>query len=204
MQPVNISGELKRVLKNADPQNIPDIDINVGLNDLECCLSQKSLRLVFSILNENLNEGNLNTAEKATVKKNKEENANKRASFAGGTNKRSSILIPSLQNVSTANPRTNMKLFFDLKRIKLIIVELTSNKEQPIDNSSNELISQDSTELKKKTTNTYTIIDFSHLEIQDIDFIYEKKDDLSWIAVFKMKELHLNDIRPDSNLAVKE
>lgn len=204
MQPVNISGELKRVLKNADPQNIPDIDINVGLNDLECCLSQKSLRLVFSILNENLNEGNLNTAEKATVKKNKEENANKRASFAGGANKRSSILIPSLQNVSTANPRTNMKLFFDLKRIKLIIVELTSNKEQPIDNSSNELISQDSMELKKKTTNTYTIIDFSHLEIQDIDFIYEKKDDLSWIAVFKMKELHLNDIRPDSNLAVKE
>lgn len=237
MQPVNLTGELKRALKNADPQSLPDLDIKVQLLDLECFVSQKSLKLLFTILNENLNEGN-------TAANSNQANATKRRALSPimeeddrySIGNRFSIqplgprLSPrhSLRPASQPhtlkeepNDRLNMKLYVDLKRIKLIIVELISNKAANKytsipDNSDNKAAAPVATssdsplnekrELKIRRINNdaYKIINFSHFEIQDIDFDYAKNDNLSWLAVFKMKELHLNDIRPDSNLAVKE
>lgn len=270
MLPVNLSGELKRSLTNADPQHIPDLDIKVQLNDLECSISQKSLKLLFAILNENLNEGTpppsqppSATTGQVSTRRNWDEDLR---SLAAGSIKRLSIpsfASPGLSSSKQANvaaarqismppaireetssvdssddnpptksannltDRVNIKLFVDLKRIKLIIVELTSNKEaaaaavaaaEPVevrDSASGGALVDISDDVdggdgKKELTirrisnNAYKIVDFSHLEIQDIDFDYVKHDDLSWLAIFKMKEMRLNDIRPDSNLAVKE
>lgn len=243
MQPVNLGGELRRVLKNADPLKIPDIDVDVRLNDLECFVSQKSLKLLFAILNENLNEGGGPPPPPTTTKKPPAAlhppsgeadrvSLSKRLSIGGGIKSthqgsyRKLSMPQIIQEESEAAAvapefpeRVNMKLFVDLKRIKLIIVELTSNKEaanstavdDDVPNVSASSLSSSSGDesgkqlrIRRVNNNAYKIVDFSSLEIQDIDFDYAKHDDLSWLAVFKMKELHLNDIRPDSNLAVKE
>lgn len=259
MLPVNLSGELKRSLTNADRQHIPDLDIKVQLNDLECSISQKSLKLLFAILNENLNEGTPPPAPPSTgqvpPRRNWDEDLRSLAagsikrlsipSFASpGTSKQANLaarqisMPPAIREETSSvdssdehppksannlTDRVNIKLFVDLKRIKLIIVELTSNKEaaavDPVevrDSASGGAlvdISDDANDdgggkkeltIRRISNNAYKIVDFSHLEIQDIDFDYVKHDDLSWLAVFKMKEMRLNDIRPDSNLAVKE
>lgn len=264
MQPVNLSGELKRTVTNADRENIPDLDIQVQLNDLECSISQKSLKLLFAILNENLNEGSTQSPQSGPLnapplRRNWDEDLRsltgsltKRLSIPLATSKHSARQIsmpPVIREETESNnsdpdashthkhgpatppvsDRVNIKLFVDLKRIKLIIVELTSNKEAAASGGPVEVnesvsggalvdISDEadattnlSSPIEKKeltirhiNNNAYKIVDFSHLEIQDIDFDYVKRDDLSWLALFKMKEMRLNDIRPDSNLAVKE
>lgn len=229
MQPVNLTGELMRTLKNADPQHVADIDVKVQLLDLECFISQKSLKLLFAILNENLNEGSpppvvVQSHTKKTIDFDRYSiGGNKRLSItapkpASSVARRPSLPPPiheeSTEDVLGQSPdRVNIKLFVDLKRIKLIIVELISNNDtaKTVDNADKDAlvdISEDDKNTKelriKRINNAYRIIDFSHLEIQDIDFDYVKHNDLSWLAIFKMKEMHLNDIRPDSNLAVKE
>jgi hypothetical protein len=217
MQQVNMSGQLKRTLKNFDPSNLPDIDIFAQLNDMECFMSLKSAKLLFAILNENLNESSLDQTS-APKKQEDELHASSSASKRASIQPNSQQVKPSIKRGSLANikeievDRINMQLIVDLKRIKLIIVELISNKDAnsassgaivDIVKSDDDLIKPDQINIQRMN-NSYKIINFGHLEIQDVDFNYYKNENLSWYAEFKMKELKLNDVRPDSNLAVKE
>ena len=217
MQQINLSGRLKRTLKNSDPLNVPDLDIFAQLNDLECFMSLKSAKLLFAILNENLNEASQDQTATAHKKLEDEPHAalpeHKRTSIYPNPQQTKSHVrrasLPSIKEIQQTADRINMKLIVDLKRIKLIIVELISIKagsssngaildmEKPSDGQTN-----NSKQLR--INNPYKIINFGLLEIQDVHFNYFKNVNLSWYAQFKMKDLKLNDVRPDSNLAVKE
>jgi len=77
---------------------------------------------------------------------------------------------------------TDMELFVELNEIRLKIIEFIVNNQ---------------THLKEA-------VDFSLLLISRIEFNFLKYNSVQWDAFFKMKALRLSDLRPESNLAVKE
>ncbi len=76
----------------------------------------------------------------------------------------------------------DMELFVELNEIRLKIIEFIVNNQ---------------THLKEA-------VDFSLLLISRIEFNFLKYNSVQWDAFFKMKALRLSDLRPESNLAVKE
>ncbi len=58
IEPINFSADLKRLVRKAHGNmNIADIEISLKISNLESSLSLKTARLLFAILDENLNEG---------------------------------------------------------------------------------------------------------------------------------------------------
>ena len=90
----------------------------------------------------------------------------------------------TVANTEANTNKLNLKLTVELNKIKLIIVELKTML------------------MNESYTSSYS--NFSLLQISHLLFDYKKFEAGSWDAIFKMKALKLNDLRPDSNLAVKE
>ena len=82
----------------------------------------------------------------------------------------------------TKDENKDMELFVELNEIKLKIIEFIVNSQ---------------TYLKEA-------VDFSLLLISRVEFNFLKYNSIQWDAFFKMKALSLSDLRPESNLAVKE
>jgi hypothetical protein len=206
-EPINLVSKVKRTLTNLEEDVLPDLEISVSLKDLKCMISLKSAKLLFAILDENLNEGlNNKNGEKPTVstgtesQSNKKTTKNKPESNIRGENEQA--LITS----TNEKDRVTMKIHVDVNRIKLIVVELKKIKENSLQRVKDDSISTilDSSKYQSTQNTIYSQVNFSQLEIDEIlfNFIQNKFD--SWSLDLKLRDLNLTDLRPDSNLAVKE
>jgi hypothetical protein len=57
VSPISLISKIKRPIRNLEPSRFADLAIHAQINNLECTVSLKSAKLLFAILNENLNEG---------------------------------------------------------------------------------------------------------------------------------------------------
>ncbi|CAF0714006.1 unnamed protein product [Brachionus calyciflorus] len=211
MNPISLNCKALMPVINLEPDKYADLDIYVQLNDVELMVSKKTAKLLFAILDENLNEGIKSREEmapKEVVKK-----------------------IDDKKDDKPVRDRINFKMYLDLNQIKLIIIEL---KQVPKQISSGEskrnldvlssgskddysvylsvksqsaIQSNVDSDVSSKSTWSKTMSNrsfFSHFEIQSIKFKFVKNENTSWRADLNMRSLVLNDVRPDSNLAVKE
>ena len=179
IEPMNLKSTIKRNLTTNS--NSPDLEIFLNLTDFKCIISLQSAKLLFAILNENLNEGLSKSSEQQqqTI-----EIVSVKSDKTTTKVKNNNSLVP----VSEASNRDKLtlKLIVELNKIKLIIVEQKTLQV-----------------IAEPLTPTYQ--DFSLLQISKVLFDFNKYEaDGRWNAMFKMKALKLNDLRPDSNLAVKE
>ncbi len=230
--PISLISNIKRPIKNLELNRFADLEIFAQINDLECTVSLKSAKLLFSILNENLNEGiqqrNLNSSTNSSAK----ESANFEQNNQTDAKTSEAVIEPvspnqvSLSEGKEKANRVNLKINLELNKIKLVIVEIkrrsgTLSK----DDSSimtnlrdNHAVSgkgsvKTSPSFDQSVTALAPVIsnllggkfsNFGLLEIQDILFDFASNENNSWLANLKFRALNVNDLRPDSNLAVKE
>ena len=218
IRPISLTSLIRMPINNAQSDQYADMDISASLKQVELVVSLNTAQLLFAILAENLNEGTINkdnnlTLNEQPIVNNRKDNLN--------TNKEKMV-----QNEAKTSERVTLKINFDLNEIKLIIVDFelkpmnrhrinsisslsSSSKQHAIDSnsamSSTQMSSVENNNSKKTMPNNSTIITyFSHFEIQTICFNYLKRENSAWKADINMRSLVLNDVRPDSNLAVKE
>ena len=205
-EPINLVSKIKRTLTNLEEDILPDLEINVSLQDLKCMISLKSAKLLFAILDENLNEGlnNKNNTEKQTIST-ESQSSKKTPKNKPESNDRNGNEIAFITNPNEKD-RVTMKIHVDVNRIKLIIVELKKIKENSLQRTKDDSFSTilDSSKYGPTQNTIYSQVNFSQLEIDEIlfNFIQNKFD--SWSLDLKLRDLNLTDLRPDSNLAVKE
>ena len=91
-----------------------------------------------------------------------------------------------------------IKLKVEMKKMKLIIKQLVKLK------------TNQTTGSKLKDLNVFSSpavlsqVYFSSLQVQEVFLIYDRYQNNSWNANFKMKALKLKNLRPDSSLAIKD
>ena len=172
VEPVNLSATCRRAL--TETVTLPDLKISFFLSNLVTIVSLVSAKLLFAILDENLNEGisqNAQVIVRASTRKSIE-------TVVEPVSKKQPILNQEINVKDDAiSKRLDLELHMLMNQIVLKIVILKTD-----------LLSDN----------------FSDMEISQVDFNYFKYVNGEWDAYFKMKALHLNDTRPDSNLAVKE
>jgi len=176
--PINLTATLIRTLNES--KTLPDLNISIELSNLDSSLSLITLKLIFAILDENLNEGLDHSEAKVLVENRPISWHSDKSKIIKKSDHLEETDLKRADNEDS--DRVNLELHVILSQIILKIVEL-----------------------KDKGPNlTKQKIDFSLLKISKVYFDYYKKMNSSWDAFFKMRALHLNDTRPDSNLAVKE
>ena len=126
--------------------------------------------------------------------------------FNGSTHETKSInestkIIPIKKQddhvVVSTSLRQSLRITIDLKEIKLVIVEFSKS---PLTLERSVSAQNGNQSMNSKGNQVF----FSDFRIKEIDFEYIKEERNYWFAELKMKELVLNDVRPNSNLAVKE
>ncbi len=179
--PINFTATLIRTLNES--KTLPELKFSLGLSNLDSSISLVTLKLLFAILDENLNEGiDQRQAEEEDVAQSR---PNSWSSENLKVAKRQDMSGEGEEQIlaSSNNEKVSMELHVVLNQIILKIVELKSTG---------------------GSGSSVETVDFSLLKISKVDFNYYKRMNSSWDAYFKMRALHLNDTRPDSNLAVKE
>ena len=218
VHPISLISKIRRTVKNFEPQRLPDMKIFAQINNMDCTISLKSAKLIFAILNENLNEGiqrekpkkDTTEAEINTIFDEVDE----------GTAETNSQALEQKETPSKAKStkkneridRINLKIQLELSKIKVVIVEI---RKKP----TGALIKEEAASLKdQKGISSSPSFDksighplfaskftnFGLLEIEDILLDFSSNENTSWKANLKLRALNVNDLRPDSNLAVKE
>jgi hypothetical protein len=110
--------------------------------------------------------------------------------------------------------RPTLKIDIDLTEIKLVIVELFNKKSNDttgsVSSASATLSASDvSTAKTTATLNSSKNLDYkvqtlSDFNIKQIKLVYLKRENNRWLCKLSLKEIYLTDIRPNSNLAVKQ
>ncbi len=175
-KPVNVTAIVIRTITALDWSNLVKLKIKVEITNLDSCFSIVSAQLLFAILDENLNEGLVgDIGNELTTASVKPSTVSIKPSVP---NK-----IEKIQELKSDGSK-DMKIIIELKEIKIKIIEFLHKSPD---------------KSKKKEC-----IDFSQLLINRVEFTFLKHDSVEWDAIFKMKALYLKDLRPESNLAVKE
>jgi hypothetical protein len=241
--PVSLNANVVFPLKNLEEFKYADMEIQAKISNLDCTVSVKSIKLLFLILNENLNEGirqkDEEAAAAAAVVLKEIKHNQPAAAAAAAAAKNSSIdtdqiqILENKKEKKALRNRSDFKMDLELNKIRVTIVEMRRRSSPNVPPQSNANLSKDETfapfgnnnlnnsnkksslndvrpsnstddKSTKGTTTLSKYEKFSLLEIQDILFNFDSNENKSWQAVFKMRALHVNDLRPDSNLAVKE
>lgn len=174
-KPVNVTAIVIRTITALDWSNLVKLKIKVEITNLDSCFSIVSAQLLFAILDENLNEGFVGDIGNELTT----------ASVKPSTVSIKPVptKIEKVQELKSDGSK-DMKIIIELKEIKIKIIEFLHKSPD---------------KSKKKEC-----IDFSQLLINRVEFTFLKYDSVEWDAIFKMKALYLKDLRPESNLAVKE
>lgn len=225
VDPVNLTARIQRTVKNLDKQSIPDIEISAVIVNLDSRISLKTARLLFAILNENLNEG----LQQTPALEEKKSPAAATTTSVTNQNKPGTSKLPNIleeedekENGVKSN-RVSMKINLELKKIRVSVVEsartaTSSSTKSDAGNTSGNVSNlttsptNQSLDLANSSINNSNnsanfsskFVNFSLLQIEDIQVDFSSRENKSWLANLKLKALSVFDTRPDSNLAVKE
>ena len=196
IEPINLNATVKRMINGSPSRFTADLDVLVNLNDPRMIVSLKSAKLLFAILDENLNEGLSKPSVDVAAEISSKIDASSQVLDLEKANKAKKLpKKEATKEPDSSSDNLFIKLKVEMKKMKLIIVELKANQ---------------TTGSKLKDLNVPSSpavlnqVNFSSLEVQEVFLIYDRYQNNSWNANFKMKALKLKDLRPDSNLAIKE
>ena len=225
VEPINMSAKVRRAMLNMCKAKLADMRISLRLDDLKCAFSVKSAKLMFAILDENLNEG----MKASNINNNNNMPSDRRSQQPDPVSRRSTQPPPpppkpAPDSAADAN-RVAMQVNVRLRRISLMIVELkkaslqspttaaaaaaSGSQQQESSSFAGSEQQQQQQQQQSSWPNAAAAyrsvpVQFSHLQIDEIFFDYEKYESVAWALNLKLKDLFLKDVRPASNLAVKE
>lgn len=187
---IHMEANIKRALRKVETA---DIHIDVKINNLTSTVSLRSAKLLFAILNENLNEGI------DPIKELERQNA-----AIVTTNKDANKFDLTKQQILKIKPSTNITLSInvDLNQIRLLII--TVDKKSVSNTTSTPIQLNLSIADPTSERPQANIIPFSDFQIQEIKIHYVKYEDDKWIAKLNLKKVFLDDVRPNSNFVVKQ
>lgn len=197
--PINLTASVQRTLTPS--LVLPELNISLEISNLDSSMSLISLKLLFAILDENLNEGafeDLSDPTSTTEPINRpslDPYLNKPSLNDKHMKKLDEEFQDAIDGPTTSeNKRVNMELHVLLNEITVRIIELKICQNKPVQGNATNLSGGDIIEK----------VDFSLFRINQVDFDYFKYTTGSWDAELKLRALRLQDTRPDSNLSEKE
>lgn len=205
VEKINLSAVVQRLIGGDSVIDQPDIAIKAIIEQLYLNVSTKTAKLLFAILNENLNEGiQPNKAPTSAGATSQLENTmstsvnnSKSVRRSSVDDERSLATRNSNDPYGKASTKSVMEIRVDLNQIKLMILEET----QKNTNTSINLLDNTGSSVFGSSTTKYE--PFSDFGIDKINFLYDKKETGTWKATLKIAGLNLDDMRKLSNLAVK-
>lgn len=196
--PINLTASVQRTLTPS--LVLPELNISLEISNLDSSMSLISLKLLFAILDENLNEGafeDLSDPTSTTEPINQpslDPYLNKPSLNDKHMKKLDEEFQDAIDGPTTSeNKRVNMELHVLLNEITVRIIELKICQNKSVQGITTNL----SGDMIEK-------VDFSLFRINQVDFDYFKYTTGSWDAELKLRALRLQDTRPDSNLSEKE
>lgn len=195
--PINLTASVQRTLTPS--LVLPELNISLEISNLDSSMSLISLKLLFAILDENLNEGIFEDASDPTVSSEpiSQPSLDPYLIKPSANDKYAKKLDDEFQDAidgptTSENKRVNMELHVLLNEITVRIIEL-----KICQNKSGHGNTTNPSDMIEK-------VDFSLFRINQVDFDYFKYTTGSWDAELKLRALRLQDTRPDSNLSEKE